>query len=181
MPSNLERFQQSGQSHFLTFSCYHKRQLLAEPERKQLFEEALERVRKAFELYLYGYVIMPDHVHLLTAEPRHKTLSDAVKSLKQSVARRLIGEADHFWQKRYYDFNVRDEQQFSEKLRYVHRNPVTRGLCERPEDWAWSSFHHYATGAEGLVEIESEWTTRKRERAAGRLPPPQKVPHSSFA
>jgi hypothetical protein len=50
-----------------------------------------------------------------------------------------------------------------EKLRYTHRNPVRAGLCERPEDWEWSSFRHYATGAAGRVEIESEWTARKRE------------------
>ena len=47
---------------------------------------------------------------------------------------------------------------FVEKLRYIHRNPVKQGLCDRAEDWQWSSFRHYATGAEGSVEIESEWT-----------------------
>jgi hypothetical protein len=77
--------------------------------------------------------------------------------------------SEHFWQKRYYDFNIRNHRQFAEKLRYIHRNPVKRGLCERPEDWEWSSFRHYATGIEGRVEIESDWTTRRRERVAGRL------------
>jgi hypothetical protein len=107
------------------------------------------------------------------------TLADALKSLKQGVARRLIGDAEHFWQKRYYDFNVRDHAQFLEKLHYIHCNPVKRGLCERPEDWAWSSFLHHATGGEGRVEIESEWTARKRERKAGRLCPGVELPHSS--
>jgi hypothetical protein len=79
------------------------------------------------------------------------TLSDALKSLKQGVSRRLLGHADHFWQKRYYDFNIRNYAQFVEKPRYIHRNPVKAGLCERPEDWPWSSFRHYATGAEGRV------------------------------
>jgi hypothetical protein len=69
--------------------------------------------------------------------------------------------------------------QFVEKLRYIHRNPVKAGLCERPEDWEWSSFRHYATGCEGRVEIESEWTARKRERAAGKLCPAVELPHSS--
>jgi putative transposase len=66
-----------------------------------------------------------------------------------------------------------------EKLRYIHRNPVKRGLCERAEDWQWSSFRQYATGCEGRVEIESEWAARKRERAAGRLVPAVELPHSS--
>ena len=51
-----------------------------------------------------------------------------------------------------------------EKLRYMHRNPVKRGLVAKPEDWAWSSFRYYLTGVEGIVEIESEWTARKRKR-----------------
>jgi putative transposase len=109
-----------------------------------------------------------------------RTLADAIKSLKQGASRRLIGEADHFWQKRYYDFNVRDNSQFMEKLRYIHRNPVKRGLCERPEDWAWSSFRHYSTGIEGRVEIESEWASRKRESKAGRpYPAVDLLTHSS--
>ena len=112
-------------------------------------------------------------------EPEQGTLADAIKSLKQGVARRLIGDADHFWQKRYYDFNVRNHAQFAEKLHYIHWNPVKRGLCERPEDWRWSSFLHHATGREGLIEIESEWTARKRERAAGKICAAVELPHSS--
>jgi putative transposase len=50
-----------------------------------------------------------------------------------------------------------------EKLRYLHRNPVTRGLVATAEEWAWSSFRHYITGDEGVVEIESHWTARRRE------------------
>jgi putative transposase len=160
-----------------------------------MFESALERVRHSYKLYIYGYVVMPEHVHLLLSEPHRDrgplktgfsssgdiphTLAEALKSLKQGISRRLIGEAEHFWQKRYYDFNVRNYAQFGEKLQYIHRNPVKRGLCERPEDWPWSSFRHYATGAEGRVEIESESTARKRERAAGRLCPAVELPHSS--
>ena len=81
----------------------------------EIFERALERVRKSFALRVYGYVVMPDHVHLLLSEPRRGTLADALKSLKQGVARRLIGGAEHFWQKRYYDFNIRNHPQFIEK------------------------------------------------------------------
>jgi putative transposase len=77
---------------------------------------------------------------VLLGEPQQDTLADALKSLKQGVSRRLISDAEHFWQKRYYDFNIRNYPQFVEKLRYIHRNPVKAGLCERPEDWEWSKF-----------------------------------------
>src|SRR5450631_2152676 len=149
MPWGLTRFHQSGQSHFVTFCCYHRRRLLTTDESRRIFESALERVRRSFRLQVYGYVVMPEHVHLLLSEPQQDTLADALKSLKQGVSRRLIGDADHFWQKRYYDFNIRNYPQFVEKLRCIHRNPVKRGLCERPEDSQWSRFRHYAIGAEG--------------------------------
>ncbi len=179
MPRGLKRYQQTRQSHFVTFCCYHRRPLLTTDASRRTFEAALERVRHAFKLHVFAYVIMPEHVHLLLSEPEQGLLSEALKSLKQSVSRRLIGDAEHFWQKRYYDFNIRNYPQFVEKLKYIHRNPVKAGLCERPEDWEWSSFRHYATGHEGRVQIESEWTARKRERAEGKLCPAVPLPHSS--
>jgi len=72
-------------------------------------------------------------------------------------------EGGLLWQPRYYDFNVWSEAKRVEKLRYIHRNPVKRGLVQSPEDWAWSSYRHYLSGEEGVVEIESQWTARKRE------------------
>ena len=175
VPWGLKRFQQSGQTHFVTFCCYHRRPLFLANAPKRTFEAALERVRRSFGLCVYGYVIMPEHVHLLISEPQRDTLAVAIKSLKQGVARRLIGDAAHFWQKRYYDRKVQNYPELVEKLRYIHRNPVKSGLCERAEDWDWSSFRHYASGLEGRVEIESEWTARRRERAAGRLCPAREL------
>src|SRR5947209_16572671 len=166
MPWGLKRFHQTRQLHFLTFSCYKRRPNFGTPESRSTFEFSLERVREQYGLCVYGYVVMPEHVHLLVNEPEHGTLAQAMQSLKQGVARRLaLRGADSFWQARYYDFNVWSERKFLEKLRYIHRNPVERGVVERPEDWAWSSFRHYLSGDPGPVEIESQWTARKREQA----------------
>ena len=103
---------------------------------------------------------MPEHVHLLVSEPGKGDLGRAIQALKLSVARRSPQRP--FWQARYYDFNVWTAKKTKEKLRYLHRNPVTRGLEARPEDWKWSSYRHYATGERGTVEIESVWTAAAR-------------------
>lgn len=158
----LKRYQQSRNLHFVTFSCYKRPPLLHSSREKRLFELALEQTRRCYGFWVTGYVVMPEHVHLLVSEPERGTLATALQAPKQSVARRLIGDREHFWQARYYDFNVWSKVKRIEKLRYLHRNPVKRGLVEKPEDWAWSSFRHYATGEVGVVEIESEWTGRKR-------------------
>ena len=59
----------------------------------------------------------------------------------------------HFWQARFYDFNVWSEKKRVEKLRYIHRNSVTRGLVDSPEKWKWSRFRSYRYGETGLVKI----------------------------
>lgn len=166
MPWGLKRFQQARCLHFVTFSCHHRDPLLANPHSRDVFEQTLERVRRWYGFFVSGYVVMPEHIHLLISEPERSTLAVALQMLKQNTAHQLRPpEGSPFWQPRYYDFNVWSEDKRVEKLRYIHRNPVKRGLVERPEDWLWSSFRHYATGVEGPVEIESQWTARKRERA----------------
>ena len=74
MPSRLKRFHQSRQTHFVTFCCYRRRALFLSGGSKEIFELALERIRGSFELSVYGYVVMPEHVHLLVSEPRRETL-----------------------------------------------------------------------------------------------------------
>jgi putative transposase len=166
MPRGLVRYQQTGDFHFLTFSCDGRLPYLQTGPACSLFESALERIRQRYNFLVLGYVIMPEHIHLLVSEPQNGTLARAIQALKLSVAVRRRERP--FWLRRYHDFNVDTEKKHVEKLRYLHRNPVVRGLCTKPEDWPWSSFRHYATGALGTVEIESQWTTARRR---GQLPP----------
>jgi REP-associated tyrosine transposase len=168
------RYQQKGEFHFLTFSCYQRRPYLSTVAAMELFEDGLERVRLRYLFAVAGYVVMPEHVHLLVNEPVRGLLSRTVQALKLSVSMR--SHERPFWQAHYYDFNVSSHQKFVEKLRYIHRNPVNhpidedlspgtpvkRGLVTKPEEWLWSSYRHYQTGMHGTVEIESEWTARER-------------------
>lgn len=168
MPYGLTRYQQSKQSHFITFSCYQRLPFLWNEHLRDIFVESLETVRRRYGLRVYGYVVMPEHVHLLVSEPDIEILARAIQALKVSVVRRATDiHTGTLWQKRYYDHNVRTYESFIGKLRYIHRNPVKRGLVQKPEDWRWSSFRHYITAEPGCVEIESQWTADRRE---GRTP-----------
>jgi putative transposase len=160
MKGECIRYQQTGEAHFLTFSCFRRRSYRSTVAAMELFEDALERVRRRYLFVVGGYVVMPEHVHLLVNEPVRGLLSRTVQALKLSVSMR--SRERPFWQAHYYDFNVSTHEKFVEKLRYIHRNPVRRGLVTKPEDWKWSSFRHYQTGMRGIVEIESEWTARER-------------------
>jgi len=163
MPSRLKRYQTEGHHHFLTFSCYRRQSYLVDDHSRSVFLGVLEAVRRRHQFLLFGYVLMPEHVHLLLSEPKAERLDNTLRVLKGQSSRQLRGSRDRFWQARYYDFNVLTQRKFVEKLRYIHRNPVSRGLVSKPEDWPWSSFRHWATGEAGPVEIESHWTWSRRE------------------
>jgi REP element-mobilizing transposase RayT len=135
MPQNLRRYHESGQSHFVTFSCYHRRPKFATADAYDLFPVCLEEMRRRFRMRVYGYIVMPEHVHLLLSEPEESTLADAIHFLKLSFSKRVklwtqvsvqqkdanlghqrrnehddqSADRQHhepFWQKRYYDRNV---------------------------------------------------------------------------
>jgi putative transposase len=164
MPTGLKRFQQTNQLHFITFSCYKRQPFLHTEEAKHTVQQILEQTRNQQGLRIAAYVLMPEHVHLLTNEPATGTLATFLQILKQLTSRQLKQpNQKQFWQSRYYDFNVSTPEKFTEKLQYIHRNPVIRGLATKPEDYRWSSFNHHATGEPHPVEIESQWTARRRE------------------
>lgn len=164
MPLGLKRYQQARHHHFITFSCHRREPLLGSQHTKNTVEQVLEETRARYNARIYAYVLMPEHVHLLINETFSVPLATFMKVLKQESSRRLKGTRDHFWQPRYYDFNVFSPDKFSEKLQYIHRNPVTRGLVVRPEEYLWSSFNHYRTGLPGTVQIESEWLATERSQ-----------------
>jgi putative transposase len=151
MVSGLERHQRTGHLHFVTFSCYHRLAYLSTPTERNLVETALERARRRYEFAVIGYVVMPEHVHLLLGEPGRELLAVGIQALKLSAANRA--KQRPFWQARYYDFNVFTEAKRIEKLDYMHANPMKRGLVDKPEDWLWSSYRHYLTGEQGRVKI----------------------------
>jgi len=131
-----------------------------------------------------GYVVMPEHLHLLISEPEVGSPSTVMQVLKQRTAHALlprrkrrdprqrnlfVGESVKraFWQARFYDFNVWTTKKRVEKLRYMHRNPVKRGLVKSPEQWRWSSYRFYLLEEAGLVRVNEGWTEISfRDRAA---------------
>jgi len=167
MPKGLRRFQGGSERHFITSSCYHRQQFLASARRRDLFLKILEEVRRKFDFVVWGYVVMPEHFHLLISEPKTGSVALAIQVLKQRVARRCrkkpkdasqialwdTQQPRAFWQTRYYDFNVFRERKHVEKLRYIHHNPVKRKLVASPELWRWSSFRHYWLGEKGQVKV----------------------------
>src|ERR1700753_215267 len=99
MPIRLRRLQQTGDSHFITFSCDHRQPSLSTDTAKDVFEQSLETVRERYRFLVYGYVVMPEHVQLLVSEPEESVLSVALQALKVSAAKRMKISSP-FWERR---------------------------------------------------------------------------------
>ena len=195
MPWGLTRYYGAGHLHFITCSCYHRHPWLGSGGRRDLFLSVLEQMRQRYGFVVVGYVVMPEHFHLLISEPQDESPSTVIQAVKLGFVQRLpagrsdksptsrterekwgtpeISEAPvtqgirrHIWQRRFYDFNVWTDHKRIEKLRYMHRNPVKRGLVEAPEQWGWSSFRSYAYGEAGVVRT-NQWEVLKMKVRAG--------------
>ena len=174
MPKGLRRRYGLQHLHFITYSCCRRLPLFASVRSKSLFVTILGEVRDHYGFKLAGYVVMPEHIHLLISEPSKGTPSTVMQVLKQRVSRRIRRKPRNkmnlrqlrlpfrqahdflpqFWQPRFYDFNVWSQKKFVEKLHYMHLNPVKRKLVTHPRDWPRSSFSFYAKKDSGLVRID---------------------------
>lgn len=172
MPKRLKRYYGQSHLHFITCSCYRRLPRLAPARRRELFLRILEEVRRRYGFAVIGYVVMPEHVHLLMSEPARGTPSTVMQVLKQRVARRARrrrrkassgqmslwpATAAPFWQRRFHDFNVWSYKKRNEKLHYMHLSPVKRKLVKDPKDWPWSSYRFYARGETGTLILDPHW------------------------
>ena len=178
MANKLWRYYGSGYSHFITTSCYQRKALLATVQSRDLLLEVVEQVRRRYYFAVVGYVIMPEHIHLLLTEPKRGNPLKVMQAIKQGFARRFLNrlraseepppsdsrntalDDGHIWQARFYDFVVFTEKKRVEKLRYMHRNPVKRRLVQEPQQWKWSSYRHYEFGERGIVLVNEEQEAR---------------------
>jgi len=162
--------------HFLTFSCFQRRAFLSKDRPREWFLVSLARARLKHPFDLWGFVLMPEHVHLLIWPHEGQRISEILKSLKQPITQRAVawlrrnapaglttmldspsvGRGTYrFWQTGGgHDRNMRTIRETHEKLTYIHENPVIRGFVRRAEDWPWSSAKAWATGTDQPVKID---------------------------
>jgi putative transposase len=170
---HLRHYDHDGRARFVTF-CTHKRiPLLTNNTFRKAVLETICYVSSEFKLRLLGYVLMPEHVHVVIVPPEEVVLGDVVGEIKRQSAlwihdllqkqggplmdqlTIIRNGVSRFvlWQRRCYDHNCRTEQDVWEKVNYCHNNPVKRGLVKSPERWEWSSYRYYADGTNALLEI----------------------------
>jgi putative transposase len=159
----LRHFDHLNTARFVTFSCYHRYRLLTDPSVIRMFLRKLDAIRTKYRLKYFGFVVMPEHVHLVCHPPDGVALGQVIGELKARSAKPMLSllRAEYgrridrlqvvrrgrvrlaFWQARCYDHNCRAPETVKEKIRYCHKNPVVRELVNEPGDWEWSSYNWY--------------------------------------
>lgn len=147
----LRHYDNLGTARLITFSCFRRLSNFNGEYAYEIFIKHLNLAREKYHFNIYGYVIMPEHVHIVIHPLEEIRLGLAVRKIKSRSAREFFAkyqsnysESNHvFWQKRCYDHNCRSPKSVLEKFNYCHKNPVARGLIKDPSVWKWSSFNFY--------------------------------------
>ncbi len=171
------RYEFRGHAHELTFSCFRRRAFLSRDRTRGYLVEAITEAKSKHAFDLWAYVVMPEHVHLLIC-PRAEvySISEILRSIKQPVSRRALlylrerhpeglvwlatgqgGTPYRFWQAGGgYDRNITSVETVIQVAKYLHENPVRRGLVGPPSEWPYSSARDWETGVSGLLPIDFE-------------------------
>jgi putative transposase len=180
MPTHKRHFA-PGHLQFLTSSTYRRAQLFESDRFRRSFVEVLAQLRPEMGFLLIGWVLMPDHFHLLIKPAPAASTSRIMQELKKRTAQRILSalsenqrvpwcgkmlarlrlpptvHADaqfRVWQRRFYPFGIYSEKKRPEKLNYMHGNPVQRGLVASPEQWPWSSFRFYYLNDSSVLSMD---------------------------
>jgi len=169
----IKHYTDLGHAHFITLVINKRRAVFLNSETARKAIQAIEFYQKSFFIKILGYVIMPDHVHLIVWPQGKKTLEEFVRDYKKYLAKEILQrltisektkvllgrpqKRNHLfqiWQKGYYDFNIYNQQTLNEKLNYMHYNPVRKGLVENPEEYPYSSCRDCVGKGEVLMEVD---------------------------
>ncbi|MBZ5538815.1 MAG: transposase [Acidobacteriia bacterium] len=180
--AKLRRFFEGRNIHYITCSTYRQTPVFDSDRFKLLFVDTLRALRLELQFKLIGYVLMPEHFHMMIWPSATVNPSRVMKSLKERTALGILDQLDQnqqstwcrkilsrcilpptfhgherrrVWLPRSHDINIYTEKKRLEKLNYMHANPVKRGLVKTPGDWPWSSWRFYYLGDDSLLTMDN--------------------------
>lgn len=163
------RYNVENYCHSVTTKTYGNRTIFQDEAASELLIQVIYEVREKLRFKLIGFVVMPDHVHLMIVPNRRNTISDVMRHIKGRFSRRynklsrgmnspdyevsVHPDCDVFghnvgnsslpestvWQESFYDHVIRNRKEFDQRLNYLYDNPVKAKLAERPEDYEYCS------------------------------------------
>ncbi|MFH1335137.1 MAG: transposase [Candidatus Zixiibacteriota bacterium] len=155
--SKLKRIILPDYCYFVTTVVKDREKILLNEKICSLVLEDLKFYRMKYKFKLHGYVIMPDHLHLLMSLSEDGNVSRIMHDFKSHIAQETnitLKRSGAFWQEGFYDHIIRDERDFIKKVDYIHKNPLTSGLVKDPSEYQFSSFRNYYMGDDSVIQID---------------------------
>jgi REP element-mobilizing transposase RayT len=154
------RTDEAGKVCHIRTSTAHNEPWLARPDCANVFVESLLKWRSQLDFKLFGFVVMPEHVHILLMPTETAGLRKIVMNLKRQSAwdiNRLLGRSGRFWRGEFFDHWMRNKGQAARTVEYLHSNPVRRELVKSPEDYQYSSWHAWHRPEECSYHLDLDW------------------------
>ncbi len=153
---NLRRYFEENGAYFVTTVTKRREALFNDPKLCRVLLITIEYYKMIFDYKVYGYCLMPDHLHLILVPSRRFNLSFILKMIKGTFTRKvnkLDAKDGSLWQRRFYEEVIRDERQLLHQLDYIHMNPVVGGIVPTAKDFPYSSFSQYHGFSNPVGEI----------------------------
>lgn len=149
----------TGSSYFFTVVAYRRRHILCDDAIRSTLRTAIEKVRQARPFVIDAWVLLPDHLHCVWTLPDDDAdFSTRWMKIKRAVSltcgenyrcanwvstSKLKHRESTIWQRRFWEHQIRDEDDFARHVDYIHANPVKHGYVQQAKDWPYSTFHRF--------------------------------------
>ncbi|MCD4692783.1 MAG: transposase [Calditrichales bacterium] len=160
--------------YFITSSIVDWAPLIINNDLFSIILDSFKFCQKEKQLFFYGYVIMPNHFHILISMDEARNIPDTIRDMKRhtslDISKYLSGLNKHnnlfwikpfwgnkinkIWQEGYHPKAIISEKMFSQKLNYIHNNPVKQGFVDKPENWKYSSARNYILNDHSLFRLD---------------------------
>lgn len=150
---------------FFTATCLNWQNLLSKEKHMEIVLSSLNFLVEEERIWLYGYVLMPNHLHILWRRQdlwleksiQQQFLKYTAQQIKFNLIANYPDELEnfrssqvdrnyHFWERRPFNATMNNRKIVEQKLDYIHQNPVRKELCNLPEDYFYSSAKYYLLG-----------------------------------
>jgi len=150
----LKRFTiENGNYHILSRG-HNKKEIFHSDDDFKKYLQLLQSEKEKFNVKIYHYVIMDNHVHVISNSPDGNSLTSMMRGINQGYAqyyRKKYGGCGYVWQDRFKSFLIENGRYLLVSGRYVEINPVIAGIVKLPEEYRWSSYNVYAFGKQDAV------------------------------
>ena len=174
------RYRIEGSIYYVSSVIYNRMKIFTQPSFIIPIIDSLNYYRYQYACKLIGYVIMPDHIHLLIWPQVEKAVTDFMRDFKRFTSGRITRQAKiegktewiklfeaagteieraeyKVWQDSFWEQSIYTEKFLRQKLDYIHLNPVRAGIVDAAENYPYSSYRNYYLGDNQLIEIDSHW------------------------